>query len=55
MQPSQFGDFQVYFICKHVSPPEVEKKLPELKCRGAKVKRLSGHDNVLMLQWVSNE
>ncbi|KAI4805978.1 hypothetical protein KUCAC02_010570 [Chaenocephalus aceratus] len=27
----------------------------KLKRCGAKVKRLSGHDNVLMLQWVSNE
>lgn len=27
----------------------------ELKCRGAKVKRLNDHDNVLMLQWISNE
>ncbi|KAF3843495.1 hypothetical protein F7725_002344, partial [Dissostichus mawsoni] len=29
-------------------------KVFKLKCCGAKVKRLSGHDNVLMLQWVSN-
>ncbi|KAK1903463.1 UDP-N-acetylglucosamine 1-carboxyvinyltransferase [Dissostichus eleginoides] len=30
-------------------------KVFKLKRCGAKVKRLSGHDNVLMLQWVSNE